>query len=152
MSKLSDGLLAGAAGTALLNAVTYLDIAARARPPSSVPDADVEALADLAGVSLGGDEETVSARRSGIGALLGYVTGFGIGALYGLCSPAFTRLPRPLSAALVGAGAMAATDASSAALGTTDPRTWGATDWVADLVPHLAYGAGVVATYDAIRR
>jgi hypothetical protein len=26
-------------------------------------------------------------------------------------------------------------------LGVTDPRTWAAKDWVADVVPHLAYGA-----------
>ena len=152
MSKLSDGLLAGAAGTALLNAVTYLDMAARGRPSSSVPEDDVEKLADRVGVSLGGDEGTASARKSGLGALMGYVTGIGFGAVYGLASPIFTRLPRPLSVALVGAGVMAATDASSAALGTTDPKTWGAADWVSDIVPHLAYGAGVVATYDAIRR
>ena len=25
-------------------------------------------------------------------------------------------------------------------LGVTDPRTWAATDWVADVIPHLAYG------------
>jgi hypothetical protein len=26
-------------------------------------------------------------------------------------------------------------------LGVTDPRSWSVTDWVSDLVPHLAYGA-----------
>jgi hypothetical protein len=26
-------------------------------------------------------------------------------------------------------------------LGVTDPHTWTATDWGADLLPHLAYGA-----------
>jgi len=26
-------------------------------------------------------------------------------------------------------------------LGVTDPRTWAAPDWVADVVPHVVYGA-----------
>ena len=39
---------------------------------------------------------------------------------------------------------MAATDAGNVALGLTDPREWSASDWLSDLVPHLAYGAGVV--------
>ena len=38
------------------------------------------------------------------------------------------------------------------ALGITDPRTWSATDWVSDLVPHLAYAAVVTTTLDAFDR
>ena len=45
-----------------------------------------------------------------------------------------------------------ATDASSAALGTTGPRSWSASDWLSDMLPHLAYGAGVVLTFDALER
>jgi hypothetical protein len=26
-------------------------------------------------------------------------------------------------------------------LGVTDPRTWSASDWMSDVVPHVAYGA-----------
>jgi hypothetical protein len=37
-------------------------------------------------------------------------------------------------------------------LGTTDPRSWSPQDWAADAIPHLAYGVGVVITYDALRR
>lgn len=47
---------------------------------------------------------------------------------------------------------MAATDAVSAWLGTTDPRSWWPQDWLADSFPHLAYGAGVVITYDSLSR
>jgi hypothetical protein len=151
MSKLTDGLLAGAAGTTLLNAATYLDMAVRGRQPSSLPEQDVERLAGCAGLSLG-DGEQADARKSALGALLGYVTGAGVGALYGLLAPLLRRLPTPLSAGLVGAGAMAATDAASAMLGTTDPRSWSPQDWAADAIPHLAYGVGVVITYDALRR
>jgi hypothetical protein len=37
-------------------------------------------------------------------------------------------------------------------LGVTDPRTWSATDWVSDLVPHLVYGLVVKTTMDAFDR
>jgi hypothetical protein len=151
MSRLTNGALAGAAGTALLNAVTYLDVVARGRPPSSIPEDNVQRLAERAGVSLGSGE-TRDARTSGLGALLGYVNGFGMGAAYGIAAPLFAWLPRPLSALLVGAGAMLATNAGSVSLGTTDPRSWSAGDWLADIVPHVVYGAGVVGTYDALSR
>ena len=34
-------------------------------------------------------------------------------------------------------------------LGITDPRTWSATDWLSDVVPHLAYATVVKATMEA---
>jgi hypothetical protein len=34
--------------------------------------------------------------------------------------------------------------------GLTDPRTWGASGWLADLVPHLAYGFVAAAVYEAL--
>ena len=150
MGTLTHGLAAGAVGTALINASTYLDMAVRGRPPSPIPEQDVDRLAARVGLSLGADDERRSARRSGLGALLGYVAGFGAGAAYGLARPLARRLPRPLAAALVGIGTMAATDASSAALGTTDPRSWSPGAWAADVIPHLVYGAGVVLTFDAL--
>jgi hypothetical protein len=152
MGKLTHGLAAGAVGTALINASTYLDMAVRGRPPSSIPEQDVDRLAERAGISLGDDDDERSARRTGLGSLLGYVAGFGTGAAYGVVRPFVRWVPRPLAAALVGVGAMAATDASSAALGTTDPRSWTPGVWAADLIPHLVYGAGVVATFDALER
>jgi len=36
-----------------------------------------------------------------------------------------------------------------AALGVSDPRSWGATDWASDVVPHLAYGLVTAWTADA---
>lgn len=50
-----------------------------------------------------------------------------------------------------GLGVMAATDGVSTALGATDPRSWAAADWAADVVPHLAYGAVCVWTFDRLR-
>ena len=39
----------------------------------------------------------------------------------------------------------------SVRLGTTDPSTWSAADWAADVIPHLAFGAGVVWAHAALR-
>lgn len=149
MGLLVNGLIAGAVGTELLNVATYLDMAIRARGASLLPQEDVQKLADRAGISLGA-EETAENRKSALGALLGYATGGGIGVAYALARPAVRRLPALPAAVVVGLAAMAATDASSTALGTTDPRSWSAQDWLADVIPHLAYGAGVVATYDTL--
>jgi hypothetical protein len=143
------GLTAGVVGTELLNVATYLDMALRGRGASSVPQDDVQALAERTGLSLG-EGETAENRKSAVGTLLGYATGASVGLAYGLARPVLRHLPTLPAAVLVGVAAMAATDATSAALGTTDPRSWSPQDWVSDLVPHLAYGLGVVATHDAL--
>jgi hypothetical protein len=150
MGKLTRGLAAGAAGTALLNAVTYLDMAARGRPASSVPEDDIDRMLARAGVSLG-EGERAQARRSGLASLSGYLTGFAAGAAFGLVRPLARGVPAPAAAVLTGLAVMAATDSASVRLGTTDPREWSAVDWASDVIPHLAYGAGVVLTYDALR-
>ncbi len=88
------GLVAGALGTVALNVVTYLDVTLRGRPTSSVPADTAGRLADAAGVDLGGDEAAQS-RRTGLGALFGYVTGLGIGLLYGGSGHDWPRSPSP---------------------------------------------------------
>ena len=152
MGFLRNGLIAGAVGTELLNITTYLDMAIRGRGASSVPEDDVQKLVERAGVGLGEDGDAAANRRTAIGTLLGYVTGASMGVTYGLARPLLRRIPPVPAAVLVGLGAMAATDATSAALGTTDPRAWTPDAWLADIVPHIAFGAGVVATYDALER
>jgi hypothetical protein len=148
--RLTAGLAAGAAATTALDVVTYLDMTIRGRPASGLPEEDVELLAGQAGIDLG-DGDEAQARKSGAGALMGYVTGLVGGAAWAAAEP-FTRwLPRPLAAAVTGVAVMAATDGASAALGTTDPREWSLTDWASDLVPHLVYGAVCVWTYDRLR-
>lgn len=52
MRHLIHGLAAGAADTAVLNTITYLDMAIRARPSSSVLAATVDKMTDLAGIPL----------------------------------------------------------------------------------------------------
>jgi hypothetical protein len=39
---------------------------------------------------------------------------------------------------------MSGTDIPATVLGATDPKKWGASGWIADIVPHLSYG--LVAT------
>src|SRR5919199_1506156 len=150
MSRLSHGLAAGAVGTTLLNAATYLDMTITARGASSVPEQDVEKLAERYGISLGADEETVTNRTSAVAALLGILTGLSVGAVYGLVRPWARDVPQSVASVIVCFATMAATDASSAALGTTDPRSWSARDWASDIAPHLVFGAGVVLAFDAI--
>ena len=143
------GLVAGAAGTAALNVITYLDMTVRGRPASEMP---AKAAGELAGDSHLplGDEPAGGNRREGLAALLGYATGLGVGAGYGLLRQR-VRVPVPIAAVLLGGAAMIGSDAPMTALGLTDPRTWPASSWAADLVPHAAYGlaaAGAYALYD----
>lgn len=149
-AALGRGLAAGAAGTAALNLVTYLDMALRGRSASSVPEQAVTVLAERAGVSLG-EGATAEHRTSGAGAVLGHLAGLSAGAVYGLIAPLGRRLPRPVAGAALGLGVMAATDASNARLGVTDPGAWSAADWASDVVPHLAYGLVAVAVHDRLR-
>ena len=134
------GAAAGAAGTAALNAATYLDMAVRGRGTSSTPEQTVEAIEERLPVTVPGEGETREHRVSGLGSLSGIVTGVGIGATFGLLRRAGLRPPAPLGGVLIGLSAMAATDLSMAALDVSDPRTWSAADWLSDLLPHLAYG------------
>jgi hypothetical protein len=65
-------------------------------------------------------------RKQALGALLGFVTGFAGGMAFAVVRPVARWVRWPLAGTLAGAAVMAATDSSSAALGTTDPRGWGA--------------------------
>lgn len=145
------GLGAGAAGTTALNAVTYLDMAARGRPTSSTPEDTVEKLAEKAGVDIPGDDDTRKNRLAGLGPLTGLAAGLGVGAVFGLARTLGFRPNLLTAGVLAGAAAMAGTDAPMAALGVTDPSTWAAKDWLADAIPHLAYGlvcAAVLRAFD----
>ncbi|AVT34140.1 hypothetical protein C6361_03900 [Plantactinospora sp. BC1] len=144
-----DGAIAGAVGSVALNVVTYLDMALRARPASTTPEQSAQRLAELLHVSLG-PEDRAANRRSGLGPLLGYATGVLAGAA--LTVVGLRRLPGPVAAGLFGAGVMLASDGTLTALGLTDPRRWSRTDWLSDIVPHLAYGVAAVATLGQLRR
>jgi hypothetical protein len=47
-------------------------------------------------------------------------------------------------------GALAGSNGPMTVLGVTDPRTWPASSWVADIVPHLAYGVVTAAVRDSL--
>ena len=152
VSAILRGALAGAAGTTALNAVTYLDMAWRARPASSTPQATVEKIAEKTGVQIPGDDEQRENRLAGLGALNGLATGVGVAIGVAMVRAAGLRLSAVPGMVCIGATAMAASNASMAALGVTDPRTWSAADWLSDALPHLAYGAIVHAGLRAFER
>jgi hypothetical protein len=45
---------------------------------------------------------------------------------------------------------MLLSEGSATALKQTDPRTWGASGWIADLVPRFLYGAVTCVTFDRL--
>ena len=151
------GTLAGAAGTVALNITTYLDMALRGRPASETPAKVAEKIAAGAGVDLSaqpaqaGDRQQVAQQRaSGLGALMGYATGLGVGTAYGVVRLAVREAPVPLAGVLLGAVAMASSDLPSVKLRVTDPAEWGTSGWLADIVPHLAYGLVTAAVYESL--
>ncbi|WP_046469697.1 hypothetical protein [Allosalinactinospora lopnorensis] len=149
------GAMAGAAGTTALNAVTYLDMALRARPASTTPEQTVQRFEDLAGVSLakeGSDTDEAANRRSGLGALLGISTGIGTGLLYGAARARWPRAPFPLLALGASVAANLGSVVPMSTLGVTDPREWPASSWLMDIVPHLAYGVTTAVAYDLLSR
>jgi hypothetical protein len=142
------GAVAGAVGTLALDAISYLDMLVRGRPPSDLPGQAAGQLARQAGLDLGADDRARH-RRSALGALLGYATGLAVGAVYGLVLGRARGGPLPARAAVVGTVMMAAGAAPLTSMGLTDPREWGTAGWVADIVPHAAYGLATALTYEA---
>jgi hypothetical protein len=147
-----SGAAAGAAGTAALNAATYLDMTVRGRPSSTTPQRTVEAIEKKLPVSVPGDDETRENRITGLSSLSGIATGIGVGVVFGLLRRLGLGLSLPLGTALVGLSAMAATGLSMTGLKVTDPRAWSTKDWLSDLLPHLVYGAVTYATLRALDR
>lgn len=158
---LLDGLTAGAVGTAVLNTVTYLDMVVRDRPSSDVPARTAEGATDLVGITLAADEVHSESdgdsspkgenRKEGVGALLGYLAGYAVAATYGLLRPnLLAGVPRSVAGVGIAAAATAATVVPYAALGVSDPRTWPAKSWAADIIPHLCYGWATAAAFDAL--
>lgn len=146
-SSILRGAAAGAAGTTALHAATYLDMTVRGRPSSSTPQQAIEKLSETSGTTIPGNEETREARKSGMGALLGMVTGTVVGMGYGLLHELGWRPPVLVGGVVAGVSAMVGSSAPMTMMKVTDPRTWSASDWVSDAVPHLVYGLVTAATY-----
>jgi hypothetical protein len=144
------GAAAGAAGTAALNTVSYLDMAVRGRAASTTPERTVARLAALAHVPIPGDDQARENRLQSLGALTGLVAGIGVGGVVGLARAAGFRTSLLAGTALTTAGVLVATNGPMTALGITDPRTWSIADWLSDLAPHLAYGVVVTTALGAL--
>jgi len=149
-TRLGHGLAAGAAGVTTLNAITYLDLALRARPASDSPSQAVEQLAGKAGAEIPGEGEDRDNRLAGLGPLAGILTGAAVGVTAAFARPVLARIPAPLAAATLGALAMAGSDGPLVALGITKPGDWTAADWASDVIPHLGYGAATYAMLIAL--
>ena len=149
-TRLGQGLAAGAAGVTVLNTITYLDMAVRARPASDSPSQAVEQLAGKAGVEIPGEGKDRDNRLAGLGPLAGIVTGAAVGVTAAFAWPALKKVPGPAVAAVLGALAMAGSDGPLAGLGLTSPGEWSAADWASDVIPHLGYGAAAWATLAAL--
>jgi hypothetical protein len=143
------GAAAGAAASAALDAVTYVDMAVRGRPASSTPEDTVEKLAATAHLPIPGQGDARRNRVQGLAPLMGLALGTGVGALGGLVRAAGYRSAPRVGALLTTVVAMLAANGPMTVLGITDPRSWSSTDWISDVVPHLAYGVVFRATMDA---
>ncbi|HEX6237353.1 MAG TPA: hypothetical protein VFZ68_09170 [Acidimicrobiales bacterium] len=143
------GALAGAAGTLALEAVTYLDMAVRGRPPSDLPATMAGRTAEALRLPLGA-EPRAGHRRTALGALGGHATGVSLGAVYGLAGRRLRGAPLATAGSVLGVAAMIGANLPAVASGVTDPRRWGLAGWLADLVPHAAYGIATAACLDSL--
>ena len=149
------GAVAGAVGTVALDITTYADIAIRGRSSSGAPSQMISILAKTVGLPLssqgvGSEDETAQNRESGLGALLGYMNGLGVGVAYGLLRSGRDDIPIPVAGIGVGLAAMAASDIPLIALRVSNPKTWGFSGWAADAIPHLVYGLVTAIVYEAL--
>ncbi|MGI8433559.1 MAG: hypothetical protein ACR2LE_02305 [Nocardioidaceae bacterium] len=144
------GAAAGAAGTTALNAVTYVDMALRGRPASSTPEETVKTLSERTGVPVPGEGDEQQNRISGLGPLTGLLAGVGVGALLGLTRAAGWRPGVSTATGAATVAALIGTNGPMTVLGVTDPRSWPASSWVADIVPHVAYAGVTVAVLDRL--
>jgi hypothetical protein len=158
-NRLIAGLAAGAAGTAALNMAAYLDMLVRGRPASELPAQVAGRMADEVGVPLDFPAPNqvgavtgsqVKNRQEAVGALLGYSNGLGFGVAYGLARLVVPRLPLWISGAILGSATMAASDVPATSMRLTHPRDWSTADWLADIVPHAAYGLVTVLTFEML--
>jgi hypothetical protein len=147
---IAGGAAAGAAGTTALNAVTYLDMAVRGRPASETPQQTVEQLAERVDVDVPGEGAEREARVQGLAPLMGILAGLGAGVLLGTARRLGMRPPAIVDVLAASTLATVVGNGPMTALGITDPRQWSRADWLADLVPHLAYGVVAATTLRAL--
>jgi hypothetical protein len=131
-------------------------MALRGRPASTTPERSVEALAIRLGLDVRGGENPGRHRLQGTAALLGLATGTAVGVGYALADAALggalRQRPVAISGLAVSMGALVAANGPMILMGITDPRQWTLSDWVSDVLPHLAYGLVTAYAYAATDR
>jgi hypothetical protein len=150
LGRLSAGVIAATCGTAALNVATYLDMTARGRPASRLPARAADQSATGLSIDLG-EGETRQNRSEGLGALMGYAAGLSAGSIYLLGGRDFERIPLPIQAAALTVAAMLVGNVPAMTMGLTDPRRWSGGDWLADILPHAAYGLVGASVYRVVR-
>ncbi|MFB6932559.1 hypothetical protein PGH47_36100 [Streptomyces sp. HUAS 31] len=144
------GAAAGAAGATALDVVSYGDMVVRGRPASSTPETTVRRLAQELHVRIPGEGQAEESRVSALGALTGLAAGTGMGVMLGLGHAAGWRPTRGAQYTVAVLGALVATNGPMTVLGVTDPRTWATSDWISDIVPHLAYAVVTVSVFNRL--
>lgn len=154
LRTLARGAAAGAAGTTVLNALTYADMVWRARPASPTPEQTVEEIARRSPgpFDVPGDGDARENRLHALGALTGLATGVGVGAAYAVLRVLGVRPGLLAGSAVASATAFALANGPMTVLGVTEPRRWAATDWLSDVVPHVGYGVATAWTFAATDR
>jgi hypothetical protein len=140
MRIIARGAAAGAAGTTALNAVTYLDMAIRGRAASETPERSIEQVAQRLRIEIPGRGTTRQHRLTGIAALSGLTVGSALGVVLAGARAAGLRTSPVASSVIATVVAMVGANGPMVALAITDPREWSASDWAADIAPHVAYG------------
>jgi hypothetical protein len=143
--ELLYGMAAGAAGTAVLNATTYADMAIRARPPSKVPKRVIKEVARWTGA-----RRLPRERAQGLSMLLGYADGFGAGVLFGVLRPRMRNVPWFVAGLGLAAFTLLLSEGTATAMGKTNPRDWGISGWLTDVAPRVLYGCVTCAVFDAL--
>lgn len=144
------GAAAGAAGTTALNVVSYADMVLRARPASATPETTVRKLAAKLHVRIPGEGQARENRIAGLAPMTGFATGLAIGAAMSLARSAGWHPSKAPEYTLATVGALIGTNGPMTALGVTDPRTWSTSDWISDIIPHVAYALVATAVLDRL--
>jgi hypothetical protein len=153
MHRILAGTAAGAVGATAINVTTYADMMVRGRSASRVPAELAGKLASSVGLDLApGAPDKAANRKEALGSLLGYGQGLWLGAAYGLARPLLGGISPILAGAALGLVTMVASDVPVAVSGISRPSQWTASDWLADLVPHLVYGVVTALAFEAAFR
>lgn len=83
--------------------------------------------------------------------MTGIAVGLGMGSALGLVRAAGWNPSLRNEYLVAAAGALIGTNGPMTALGVTDPRTWGVSGWVSDILPHVAYAVVTVRVLETLQ-